>query len=128
MCFSVLAHMSQPLECLIPNLRLQLQSLEKLRSNEQQVPHKLVELETLVQEIGSMLLKMKQAFTKPDVTQLILGKLTELLQQVRACGSIVGRRPSTRVVFKFVTMLYSLEHVHVFSLTGAGWENIRERC
>ena len=87
MRFSVLAHMSQPLECLIPNLRLQLQSLEKLRSNEQQVPHKLIELETLVQEIGSMLLKMKQAFTKPDVTQLILGKLTELLQQVRACRS-----------------------------------------
>ena len=82
----VLAHITQPLDCLIPNLQLQLQTLEKFRQSPERVceiPYKLIELETIVAEMELSLRKIKAAFAKSDVTDCIMQKLRSILKEVR---------------------------------------------
>ena len=95
-CFgcSVLAHITQPLDCLIPNLHLQLESLEKYRQSPErmcQIPYKLVELETVVEEIQCSLRKIKVAFAKSDVTSIIFQKVRSAIKEVRPTCVVVTR-------------------------------------
>ena len=62
-----------------------MQSLTRYRDTDvsmQQVPHKLIELETLVAEISTMVARIKQSFLKPQLTSYIMTKLSAMVEQV----------------------------------------------
>ena len=103
----VLAHITQPLDCLIPNLQLQLQTLEKFRQSPERVceiPYKLIELETIVAEMELSLRKIKAAFAKSDVTDCIMQKLRSILKEVRRAAQ---RHESSGALTAFVRFAVS---------------------
>lgn len=87
-CFRVLALISEPLDNIIPTLNVQMQTLERLRmhnhggGDQQEIPHKLLEMETVADDIRVLLRRFKHAFAKPDSIKMILGRLNTLITEV----------------------------------------------